>query len=141
MQCKTIPSTRDPVRATCLIIPIDHEGKSFTPQIPLDEEARHWILELAQRGDLPKANASCLWIPLAGSSSAQKAKPRSSSPSATGRAASKASNRTSIELQPKAAQAASGVYRVLLVRLQAKDEQSETPNEKSYIDACKAVAK
>ena len=141
MQCKTIPSTRDPVRATCLIIPIDHEGKSFTPQIPLDEEARHWILELAQRGDLPKANASCLWIPLAGSSPAQKVKPTSTLPNATGRAATKASNRASIELQAKAAQAGSGVYRVLLVRLQAQNEQSETPSEKSYIDACKAIAK
>jgi leucyl aminopeptidase len=27
------------------------------------------------------------------------------------------------------------------VRLQAQNEQSETPSEKSYIDACKAIAK
>ncbi|MFN5806273.1 MAG: hypothetical protein ACK441_00105, partial [Burkholderiales bacterium] len=65
MLCKTIPSTRDPVRAACLIVPIDKEGNSFTPQIPLDEQARNWIIEVAKRGDLGKSNGACLWVPLA----------------------------------------------------------------------------
>ncbi|NCX23682.1 MAG: hypothetical protein EBX17_10950, partial [Betaproteobacteria bacterium] len=64
MQCKTIPSTRDPVRAACLVLPLDAEGKSFTPQIPLDDATREWVLEVARRGDLSKANGSCLWVPL-----------------------------------------------------------------------------
>ncbi|MBU6285173.1 MAG: leucyl aminopeptidase [Betaproteobacteria bacterium] len=140
MQCKTIPSTRDPVRAACLIIPIDKEGKSFTPQIPLDEHARQWVLELAQRGDLPKANGSCLWVPLPSASADATAKPVSAT-GAGSKAAAKGSNRTSSGLPAKASQALSGPHRVLLVRLQAEDEKSETPSEKSYLEACKAVAK
>ncbi|NDA23597.1 MAG: hypothetical protein EBZ06_04650 [Betaproteobacteria bacterium] len=106
MQCKTIPSTRDPVRAACLIIPIDKEGKSFTPQIPLDEHARQWVLELAQRGDLPKANGSCLWVPLPSASADATAKPVSAT-GAGSKAAAKGSNRTSGGLPGKASQALS----------------------------------
>ena len=129
MLCKTIPSTRDPVRAACLIVPIDKEGNSFTPQIPLDEQARNWIIEVAKRGDLGKSNGACLWVPLATEPASSKAK-----------AAAKADRRTSLANRQKTTATSLQTHRVLLVRLVSEADKA-APSEKAYVDACKAVAK
>ncbi|NBT99388.1 MAG: leucyl aminopeptidase [Betaproteobacteria bacterium] len=129
MLCKTIPSTRDPVRAACLIVPIDKEGNSFTPQIPLDEQARNWIIEVAKRGDLGKSNGACLWVPLATEPASSKAM-----------AAAKADRRTSLANRQKTTATSLQTHRVLLVRI-ASEADKAAPSEKAYVDACKAVAK
>lgn len=144
MQCKTIPSTREPVRAAVLILGIDADGNSFTPQIPLDEGSCQWVLEVAKRGDLGKSNASCLWIPLATPEGAGASKPGASKPASSKRAASKAAKGSASEatlaIKQKQGQDAQSIHRVLLVRV-AQDAKGEAATEKGYLDACKSVAK
>ncbi|NCX43927.1 MAG: hypothetical protein EBW74_05700 [Betaproteobacteria bacterium] len=146
MQCKTIPSTRDPVRAACLVLPLDAEGKSFTPQIPLDDATREWVLEVARRGDLSKANGSCLWVPLPTMPEADQAtatpsaKPASSKSTKALNRPSKSLSRSSMAVGLKASTPPKQLHRVLLVRL-SQDGKAGVPAEKGYVDACKAVAK
>lgn len=140
MQCKTIPSTREPVHAAALILAIDAEGSSFTPQIPLDEPSRQWVLEVARRGDLSKGNASCLWVPLATTEDAGATGKPTSVKRPAGKAAKKAAVGTTLALKQQESEARQSIHRVLLVRI-VHEVKGEAPTEKNYLDACKSVAK
>jgi len=141
MRCVICPSTREPAEAEAVVLPIDPEGKAYTPQLPLRPSDAALVLSVAARGDLGKANGALLWIPLVGVPETANAPEAGASGDAAENDQPKQPARSARPRRSKGETAAQVLpQRVLLVRVAFAGE-TRKPSEKQFTDAVKAAAK